>query len=64
MKIGMPSIDMKPCIMTAYKHTMSPEKKPQDDKEVVNNLNQSIAEIIRTIFKVTLQGVKPVVNNL
>lgn len=64
MKIGKPSIDMKPCMMTAYKRTMSPDKKTKDDKEVVNNLNQSTAGIIRTIFKVTLPGVKPIVNNL
>lgn len=43
MKIEVPSIDMKHCIMTAYKHTMSPEEKNKDDKEVVNNLNQSFA---------------------
>ena len=45
-------------------HTMSPEKKTKDDKEVVNNLNQSVAGIIRTILKVTLPGVKPIVHNL
>lgn len=63
MKIGMPSIDMKHCIMTAYKHNMSPEERNKDDKEVVNNLNQSIAKIIRTTLKVTLPGVKPIVHH-
>lgn len=62
MKIGMPSIDMKHCIMTAYKHVT--RGKNNNDKEVVNNLNQSIAGIIRTVLKVTLPGVKPIVHNL
>jgi len=47
-------------------HYVTRGKKPNNsnDKEAVNNLNQSAAGIIRTILKVTLPGVKPIVHNL
>lgn len=51
-------------LQTYYASREKKNPTTNNDKQVVNNLNQCVTVIIRTILKVTLPEIKPIVHNL